>query len=354
MQPEIPGAAPRTSSRAYNLLVRRNPEIRMSVTAAVVAAVLLAAAPAGHAGTDGHPSAASALSDSALGGTTRVTVTSHRLAAAATPTAAPEPVAAPTPTPTPAQPSVTPTAAPTTPAPASFASAVAAIVVGHAGHGAVAVTDLTTGATDSYEDDGHLFDTGSIVKLDILSTLLYQNQQAGKSMTASEQSLATTMIENSDNDSANSLFNIVGGVSGLTAANRVFGLTGTTVQGHWGDTTTDPDEQMKLLKQVFTDDSVLTAASRSSIQGLMSRVESDQRWGVSAAASPGTGYMLKNGWLPSSATGLWTINSIGEVTYGGHVLLIAVQTDGSKDMDTGVDFAQQIAAAAAQSLVANE
>ncbi|HEV2635851.1 MAG TPA: hypothetical protein VGX23_11930 [Actinocrinis sp.] len=111
---------------------------------------------------------------------------------------------------------------------------------------------------------------------------------------------------------------------------------------------------MKLLKQVFTTDSVLTAASRQYIQGLMSRVESDQRWSVSAAATAGTGYMVKNGWLPSSATGLWTVNSIGEVTADGHVLLIAVQTDGDSDMATGVDYAQQIAATAAQSLVADE
>ena len=273
----------------------------------------------------------------------------------ATPTATPFvplPVTA-TNTASPAPVPATPTAA-TTPAPVPFDAAIAAIVSAQSGHGAVAVTDLTTGAQASYLDNGHLFDTGSIVKLDILATLLYQHQQAGTSMSSSERAYATTMIENSDNDAANSLFDIDGDVSGLTAANRVFGLTSTSVEMHWGDTTTDPAEQMKLLDQVFTTDSVLTAASRSYIQGLMSQIESDQRWGVSAAASPGTGYMLKNGWLPSSATGLWTINSIGKVTYDGHTLLIAVQTDGNSDMAVGVAYAQQLAAAAAASLIANE
>jgi len=246
-------------------------------------------------------------------------------------------------------PSVTPT-----PAPVSFASAVGAVVSAYSGHGAVMVTDLTTGASDSYLDGGHLFDTGSIVKVDILATLLYQNQQAGRSMTSSEQSYATTMIENSNNDSANALFNDDGDVPGLTAANRVFGLTGTTVTDHWGDTTTDPAQQILLLKQVFTADSVLTPASRAYIQGLMSKVESDQRWGVSAAASPSTSYLLKNGWLPSSATGLWTINSIGEVTDDGHTLLIAVQSDGGSSMDAGVTFIQHLASTAANSLLANE
>lgn len=223
------------------------------------------------------------------------------------------------------------------------------------GHGAVAVTDLTSGAEASFSDDGHLFDTGSIVKVDILATMLYQDQQAGTTMSASDESYATSMIENSDNDSANALFFAEGGVAAITAANKVFGLTGTTVAYHWGTTTTDPTDQMTLLKQVFTSDSVLTATSRTYIQGLMSKVESDQQWGVSAAASPGTSYMLKNGWLPDADSSLWTINSIGEVTYDGHLLLIAVQTDDdSTDMTTGVDFAQQIAAAAAKSLVASE
>ena len=150
------------------------------------------------------------------------------------------------------------------------------------GHGAVAVTDLTTGAAASFSDGGHLFDTGSIVKLDILATMLYQDQQAGTTMSASDQSYATTMIENSNNDSANDLFFAEGGVSAITAANKVFGLTGTTIEYHWGTTTTDPTDQMTLLKQVFTSDSVLTAASRAYIQGLMSKVETDQQWGVSA------------------------------------------------------------------------
>jgi hypothetical protein len=250
--------------------------------------------------------------------------------------------------------SAAPTATVSAVTPAAFTAAVQAVVSAAPGHGAVAVTDLSTGAAASFSDNGHLFDTGSIVKLDILSTLLYQKQQAGTTLTASEESYATTMIENSNNDSANSLFFDEGGVAAITAANKVFGLTGTTVEYHWGTTTTDPTEQMKLLKQIFTSDSVLSATSRAYIQGLMSKVESDQQWGVSAAASPGTSYMLKNGWLPNSA-GLWTINSVGEVTYDGHLLLIAVQTDDdSSTMDVGVDFAQQIAAAAAKSLVTSE
>jgi hypothetical protein len=360
MQSETVDGSPPTQSRAYKVLVRRNPAIRLAFSGAIVAALVLTSL------TTRHPGSAAAAADSPAA-KSAISNTSKQPAASAvspvvpspTPSAAPPATASAAPSatakPTPSLSTPAPsTAAPAPAAPTSFASAVAAIVDPAPSHGAVAVTDLTTGASSSYADGGHLFDTASIVKLDILSTLLYQHQQSGQPLTASEQSYATTMIENSDNDSATALFDDIGDVAGLTAGNQAFGLTDTTVGAAWGLTLTDPTDQIKLLKQVFTSDSVLTADSQSYIQGLMSNVESDQRWGVSAAASPGTGFLVKNGWLPDSTTGLWTINSIGEVTYDGHLLLIAVQTDGNSDMDTGVAFNQKIAAAAAQSLVANE
>lgn len=366
MRTETEDDSPPTQSRAYKVLVRRNPTIRLAFSAVLVSGLVLTSLTLRHPGSTAI-AAADSQSARAAGSNTSPQSAAAAAGPAATPSTAPEPTqsatAAPTdPAPAPATtaPTTAPSAAPTTPAPTapptptSFAAAIAAIVDPAPSHGAVAVADLTTGASDSYADGGHLFDTASIVKLDILSTLLYQHQQSGRPLTAAEQAYATTMIENSDNDAASALFDDVGDVAGLTAANQVFGLTDTTVGSAWGLTTTDPTDQVKLLKQVFAPDSVLTADSQAYIHGLMSNVEGDQRWGVSAAASPGTSFLLKNGWLPNSSTGLWTINSIGEVTYDGHLLLIAVQTDGSSDMDSGVAFNEQIAAAAAHALVANE
>ncbi|CAM5415924.1 hypothetical protein SALBM311S_12789 [Streptomyces alboniger] len=62
----------------------------------------------------------------------------------------------------------------------------------------VAVLDLDSGASAEY-DEG-TFDTASIVKVDILATLLLQAQDAGGRLTAPEKSYATAMIENSDNE----------------------------------------------------------------------------------------------------------------------------------------------------------
>ncbi|MBR7836058.1 serine hydrolase [Actinospica durhamensis] len=218
----------------------------------------------------------------------------------------------------------------------------------------VAVEDLSSGTTAGYNvtDD---YVTASIVKLDILSTLLYDHQKDGTSMTSDERDLATKMIENSDNDAASALYDDVGGSSAIEPANRVFGLTDTEVDDSaFGDTTTTATDQVKLLRQVFTSDSVLTSANRSYIQNLMSHVETDQRWGVSAAAddtsSSADDYMLKNGWLPRSATDLWEINSIGEVQHDGHTYLVAVLSAQNSSMDSGIDVIQKVAKEAVDAL----
>jgi hypothetical protein len=217
----------------------------------------------------------------------------------------------------------------------------------------VAVTDLSTGQSLEYGAPGHGFATASIVKVDILSTLLLQAQDQHTTLTQSQESLATTMIENSDNDSATALWNDIGQQSGLNAANQRFGLTSTTggTDGNWGLTSTTSADQLRLLRQVFTSDSLLSTASRSYIQGLLAQVESDQRWGVSAAAS-GSDYAVKNGWLPRSATGLWVINSIGRVERNGQELLIAVVSDGNLSESDGISLVQSVAQAAAGSLSA--
>jgi Beta-lactamase enzyme family len=214
---------------------------------------------------------------------------------------------------------------------------------------AVAVDDLVTGA-EAASAGAQQFVTASIVKVDILATLLYQLQQAGQTVSADQQELATTMIENSDNDSASDLYDEVGGSAGIGAANQAFGLIETTVGtgGYWGLTSTTANDQIQLLRQVFTTPSVLWTSSQDYIQGLMSNVETDQQWGVPAAADPGTQFMVKNGWLPNPS--LWEINSIGEIVRDHQDVLIAVLSDDNASEASGIAVVQAVAIAAAQAV----
>ncbi|HXZ64961.1 MAG TPA: serine hydrolase [Streptosporangiaceae bacterium] len=214
---------------------------------------------------------------------------------------------------------------------------------------AVAVDDLSTGTTADYNGSQE-FVTASVVKVDILATLLYQLQQADQEITPDEQELAATMIENSDNDSASDLYADVGGAPAIDDANQVFGLTETTVgtDGYWGLTTTTALDQIQLLRVVCTSPSPLWTSSQDYLQGLMSQVEPDQQWGIPAASDPGTPFLVKNGWLPNPT--LWEINSIGEIVHDGQHLLIAVLSSGNASAAAGIALVQAVAAKAAEAM----
>ncbi|MFJ1610588.1 serine hydrolase [Streptomyces sp. NPDC088253] len=209
----------------------------------------------------------------------------------------------------------------------------------------VAVFDVDSGESAAYGEGA--FDTASIVKVDILATLLLQAQDADRHLTATEKTYATAMITNSDNASASALWDIIGQADGLDAANKRFGLTGTSggEGALWGLTQTTAADQLTLLQQVFGDDSELSEASRAYLQGLMGEIAADQHWGVSAAAD-GTRWALKNGWLARSSTGLWDINSIGRVTVDGDEYLVATLSNGNTTKAKGISVVEAAAKAA--------
>ncbi|MFG2556329.1 serine hydrolase [Streptomyces sp. NPDC048581] len=241
--------------------------------------------------------------------------------------------------------SVEPVAQPTVDHDALLATAVEAVDVPDGVEVSVAVLDLESGESASYGDGG--FDTASIVKVDILAALLLRAQDEGRELTAAEKSYAAAMIESSDNASASELWRTIGRAEGLDAANERFGLIGTEGGDGmlWGLTQTTAGDQLQLLRQVFGEDSELSEASRTYLRGLMGQIAVGQRWGVSAAAD-GSGWALKNGWLPRTATGLWDINTVGRVTVDGHDYLLAVLSDGNVTQAEGISLVEAAAVAA--------
>ncbi|MFJ8992589.1 serine hydrolase [Streptomyces sp. NPDC102279] len=241
--------------------------------------------------------------------------------------------------------SVEPVAEPSVDRDALLSKAMKSVKAADGAKASVAVLDVDSGESAGYGDG--TFDTASIVKVDILAALLLRAQDADRHLTAQEKAYATTMIENSDNASASALWAAIGRADGLDAANKRFGLTGTKGgDGElWGLTQTTAADQLTLLQQVFGDDSELGSGSRNYLQGLMGKIATGQRWGVSAAAD-GTRWALKNGWLPRTATGLWDINSIGRVTVDGHDYLVAVLSDGNSTQAEGISLVEAASKAA--------
>ena len=198
-----------------------------------------------------------------------------------------------------------------------------------------AVYDLDTGQLSLYRP-GALEYTASIVKVDILATLLHQAEHQGIALSDAEQDLATTMIENSDDDDANDLWDDIGQQTGLATFDSLIPMADTVpgTDGHWGGTTTTGGDQVSLLRQLVQPSHVLEQSGQAYELGLMENVESDQAWGVSAGVPAGVTLALKNGWLPLEDGGDWQVNSIGWVDGDGRDYLIAVLT---KNNDTEGD-----------------
>jgi Beta-lactamase enzyme family len=217
----------------------------------------------------------------------------------------------------------------------------------------VAIVDHRSGATFSYQGNVP-FSAASVVKVDILATLLLQARQEGHQISEADEDLADIMITSSDNAAASTLWSEIGDADGLSAANRTFGLTSTDPggDGYWGLTTTTATDQVKLLDVIASPTGPLGSAN-ATLLDLMGEVVSDQDWGVSAAARTGETTILKNGWLSmDSDDGLWEVNSIGRITGNGTNVTIAVLSHGSDDLDDGIALVERVAELTRDQLVA--
>jgi beta-lactamase class A len=219
----------------------------------------------------------------------------------------------------------------------------------------VAAVNMRTGAKFAWGRHDGMW-TASAYKLFLLVTLLMQRQSGGSTgLSDYEQDLATRAIENSDNAAGYSLFLDVGSQPAMAAAARRLGM-GHTVPGYSDPTFTRTSamDYVHLLRALVRP-GPLNAASRGYVLSLMRNVEADQRWGVGAAADPGTRFANKNGWLSiddSNAAGerddgRWAVTSAGVVTVQHQQVLMAVFTEHQPDFRSGVRLVERLAKAIA-------
>jgi hypothetical protein len=257
----------------------------------------------------------------------------------------------------PASPRATPSAPPAAAAGSQdpFGAAAASYLPGRAGTVLAAVYDIGTGRTWRL-GQGQPQAEASVVKLDVLETLLAEHgQDDGPGLSDSDRSLTEQMIEYSDNGAATSLWYEVGGAARISSFNARAGLTRTAPSScvvcpgfswpGWGLTTTTPDDQIALLRQLVAPSPLLTNAERDYALSLMEDVTPSQRWGISGGVPAQVTVALKNGWLPlQGADSDWQVNSVGWVSGEGRNYLIAVLTTGNPSERYGVDTIDELAA----------
>ncbi len=234
-----------------------------------------------------------------------------------------------------------------------FGPAAASFLLTRTGTVLAAIYDVSTGHTWRL-GQGPPQDEASVVKLDVLETLLAERNSIHAGLSASDRSLTQQMIEDSDNDAATSLWYEVGGAARIRSFNTAAGLADTSPSPcvncldfpwpGWGLTTTTAADQLVLLRNLIEPSSLLTSAERSYALSLMENVTPSQRWGVSGGVPPQVTVALKNGWLPLNGSGTdWQINSVGWISGQGRDYLMAVLTTGNPTEQYGIDTIDQVA-----------
>ncbi|WP_231509591.1 serine hydrolase [Streptosporangium roseum] len=206
--------------------------------------------------------------------------------------------------------------------------------------------DLTTARTYHYHRDLQL-PTASASKINILMALLLTSPW--RRLARRTRDDAERMIRFSDNAAADRLYERIGLEAGLARAGHEFGLRRTYAPAGrcvdlycWGITQTTASDQVRLIGALAGKRSPLPTQDRERVLRLMANVIPEQRWGISAAACEGgrgpleSQVSLKNGWLRHVANGRWAVVSVGLIREPGHHYAVAVLTEDSPSMGTGV------------------
>ncbi|MER5423211.1 serine hydrolase [Streptosporangium roseum] len=219
-------------------------------------------------------------------------------------------------------------------------------LVRYGGRTTAAVRDLTTARTYHYHRDLQL-PTASASKINILMALLLTSPWRRLAQRTRDD--AERMIRFSDNAAADRLYERIGLEAGLARADREFGLRRTYAPAGrcvdlycWGITRTTASDQVRLIGALAGKRSPLPEKDRERVLRLMANVTPEQRWGISAAACEGgrvsskSEVSLKNGWLRHVANGRWVVVSVGLIREAGHDYAVAVLTEDSPSMGTGI------------------
>lgn len=193
------------------------------------------------------------------------------------------------------------------------------------------VYDITRNRYYAYNQNTP-FVLASSSKVSIMVSYLSWLESQGRGPNASENLTLTNMIEHSDNNAAQLLFDRLGGSNGQLAFYQRIGVTGYVSSPYgWGWTMLPPLGQMQVLT-MLQQGKILTAHDRAYALNLMSHIESDQHMGVGETLPPGATVAMKDGWVPAP-DGLWAINTSGIVTDGGETYIIVVYTAHQYDYD---------------------
>ncbi len=208
-----------------------------------------------------------------------------------------------------------------------------------------AVHDTRTGCW-YHLDRGMPITTASVVKAQFLAGVLVRAQDERRSLNGFERSRLEPTMWLSHNPPASELFQSLGGVPGMEALDRRFGLGATTHVPAWGATVSTAEDRTRLALALLHSGGPLGPSARATAWQFMTSVHPTQRWGISAGVPAGWTVALKNGFYPLSGAARWRIGSSGFVRddLTGQGYAITVQSDRNPTHAAGQSLVEYVAA----------
>ena len=211
------------------------------------------------------------------------------------------------------------------------------------------VDDLTRNVVYTYHPN-KTFIMASSAKVPLMISYLTMIESQGRGPNSSELATLTAMIERSDNNAAQLIYDTIGYGGGEEGYMRSWGITDyTTNAAGWGWAMWSPADMAHLLS-LLQAGKVLNSSDRALAFHLMQSIESDQRFGVGDTAPDNATVAMKDGWVPGP-DGSWWVNTSGIVTVGGEKYIITVYTGEQNSFGSGQNIVNHVCGAVAQTMV---
>ncbi|GAC1646763.1 MAG: hypothetical protein NVS4B12_14050 [Ktedonobacteraceae bacterium] len=169
------------------------------------------------------------------------------------------------------------------------------------------------------------FLVASSMKVPIMLAFLDMVEQQGRGPDDHEMGLLTTMIENSNNDSASELYSDIRRSGGIASYAQKIGVTGLSPNDDsWGYSLITPQAMVDILTLLYQG-KILNDTHRTLAFNLLENIESDQQVGIGDTAPNGATVAMKDGWV-TGPDNQWAMNSSGIVTVGNETYVLAVYT----------------------------
>jgi len=149
----------------------------------------------------------------------------------------------------------------------------------------------------------------------------------------------TSMIEVSDNDAADTVYEVVGD-DGLETVARLAGMQHFSVDRWWTYAQITAADQARFF---YSMDSLIPSSDREFADHLLSNVAGYESWGIPVAARPlGWTVWFKGGWRGTERGQL--VHQVARLQRGDAMIAVAVLTDGDPSMAYGIDTIEGVVA----------